>query len=121
MAVKDSFSLLAAKLLPCHDYSSPNSRKKTMFQKNIMPTLPEIQVGSKMNEFNNILSTLILQTEDTLQELPPGAETRQNLEEILHSSMKAKDLIRDLVITNTCNFARRGTGHRQRGTYPAGR
>ncbi len=33
-----------------------------------------------------------------MQELPPGAETRHNLEEILHSSMKAKDLIRDLII-----------------------
>jgi PAS domain S-box-containing protein len=67
-------------------------------KKDYQPVPPDLQVGSKMNQFKNILSTLILQTEDTLQELPPGAETRQNLEEILRSSMKAKDLIRDLVI-----------------------
>jgi PAS domain S-box-containing protein len=54
------------------------------------------QVGNKMNQFNNILSTLILQTEETMQDLPQGAETRRNLEEILRSSMKAKDLVRDL-------------------------
>ena len=60
--------------------------------------LPENQMGSKMNEFNSILSTLILQTENTLQELPPGTETRQNLEEILQSSIQAKDLMRGLVL-----------------------
>jgi CheY-like chemotaxis protein len=58
---------------------------------------PEVQAG-RMNEFNNILSTLILQTEDALQELPPGTETSQNLKEILHSSMKVKDLVRNLII-----------------------
>ena len=69
------------------------------FRNKSYQTVPaDSQTGSKINQFKNILSTLILQTEDTLQELPPGAETRHNLEEILRSSMKAKDLIRDLVI-----------------------
>ena len=67
-------------------------------KKAYQPVSTDPQAGNKMNQFKNILSTLILQTEDTLQELPPGAETRHNLEEILRSSMKAKDLIRDLVI-----------------------
>jgi CheY-like chemotaxis protein len=67
-------------------------------KKSYQPVAADSQTGNKINQFKNILSTLILQTEDTLQELPPGAETRHNLEEILRSSMKAKDLIRDLVI-----------------------
>lgn len=67
-------------------------------KKSYQPIAADSQTGNKINQFKNILSTLILQTEDTLQELPPGAETRHNLEEILRSSMKAKDLIRDLVI-----------------------
>lgn len=54
------------------------------------------KIGNKINQFNNILSTLILQTEETMQDLPPEAETRRNLEGILESSLKAKDLARDL-------------------------
>jgi PAS domain S-box-containing protein len=58
----------------------------------------ENQMGGKMHEFSNILSTLILQTENTLQDVPPGTETRQSLEEILQSSLQAKDLMRNLII-----------------------
>ncbi len=73
-------------------------REEDRGRKDYHPVPPDLQVGSKMNQFKNILSTLILQTEDTMQDLPPDAETRQNLEEILRSSMEAKDLIRELVI-----------------------
>jgi PAS domain S-box-containing protein len=51
-----------------------------------------------LDEFNNILSSLIMQTELALSELPQEDEVRHNLEAMLKSEVRAKDLIRDLAV-----------------------
>jgi PAS domain S-box-containing protein len=58
----------------------------------------EALLSGKMDEFNNILSSLILQTEMTLDEQPQGSSVSQNLQEMLQAAVRAKDLIREMAI-----------------------
>jgi PAS domain S-box-containing protein len=53
-------------------------------------------VTGKLNEFNNILSSLILQTEMTLDEQPHESGVSRNLQEMLQSAIRAKNLVREM-------------------------
>ncbi|MFH2126280.1 MAG: PAS domain S-box protein, partial [Pseudomonadota bacterium] len=53
--------------------------------------------GGIAHDFNNILSVIIGYTELTMEELPQGSSQRDNLESVLKSSLKARDLISQLL------------------------
>jgi PAS domain S-box-containing protein len=56
-----------------------------------------INSSGKLDEFNNILSSLILQTEMALDEQPNESSVCRNLQEMLESAIQAKNLIREIV------------------------
>ncbi len=62
------------------------------------PVPPEALVSGKLDEFNNILSSLILQTEMTLDEQPHDSSVFHNLQEMLQAAVRAKDLIREMAV-----------------------
>lgn len=53
--------------------------------------------GGIAHDFNNILSVIIGYTELTMEDLPHGSPQRVNLESVLKSSLKARDLISQLL------------------------
>jgi len=53
--------------------------------------------GGIAHDFNNILSVIIGYTELTMEEMPQGSPQRDNLESVLKSSLKARDLISQLL------------------------
>jgi PAS domain S-box-containing protein len=53
---------------------------------------------SLLDEFNSIMSFLIMQTELVLSELPQEDEACRNLKEMLKSELRAKDLLRELAV-----------------------
>ncbi|MFZ5448354.1 MAG: tetratricopeptide repeat protein [Thermodesulfobacteriota bacterium] len=73
---------------------SPTGEFRLGYQTNASEAL----LSGKMDEFNNILSSLILQTEMTLDEQPKESNVSRNLEEMLQAAVRAKDLIREMAI-----------------------
>ena len=76
-------------------------------------------MGGKLDEFNNILSSLILRTEMTLDEQPDDSSVSQNLQEMLQAAVRAKDLIREMAIRSRKELPDHKTDF-QRTAYPAG-
>ena len=68
------------------------------FQQGYQSVASEALMDGKLDEFNNILSSLILQTEMTLDEQPNESSVSQNLQEILQTAVRARDLIREMAI-----------------------
>jgi PAS domain S-box-containing protein len=62
------------------------------------PDASEAMLRGKINEFNNILSTLILQAEMTLDEQPQDSSAYRNMQEMLVSAVRAKDLLREMAV-----------------------
>ncbi len=58
--------------------------------------------GGIAHDFNNMLAIILGNTEIGLEDLPEGHPTKHNLEEILHASLRAKDVIYQIL-----SFARR--------------
>ncbi len=54
--------------------------------------------GGIAHEFNNILAIILGNTELAIDDIPPGNPARQDIEEILSASLRAKDLLRKLMI-----------------------
>ena len=53
--------------------------------------------GGIAHDFNNILQPIIGYTEMQLLELPPSSPLRENLEEVLNASLRAKELVRQIL------------------------
>jgi len=70
------------------------------FQQGYHPVGPEALVSGKLDEFNNILSSLILQTEMTLDDQPDESSVSKNLQEMLEAAVRAKNLIREMAVRN---------------------
>ena len=68
------------------------------YHQGYQPVNAETLMSGKLDEFNNILSSLILQTEMTLDEQPHESSVSQNLQEMLQTAVQAKDLIREIAI-----------------------
>ncbi len=58
----------------------------------------EAMLRGKLNEFSNILSSLILQAEMTLDEQPKESSAYSNMQEIMLSAVRAKDLLREMAV-----------------------
>jgi PAS domain S-box-containing protein len=64
--------------------------------------------GGIAHDFNNILSAILGYTELTLSSLPPGSEGRENLQEVMVASNRAKELVKQIL-----NFSRAGEERRK--------
>src|SRR5580704_11207243 len=53
--------------------------------------------GGIAHEFNNVLVPIILFTETALQDLPPGSVARSDLERVLASARRAKDVVKKIL------------------------
>jgi len=53
--------------------------------------------GGIAHDFNNILSASLGYTELALDDIPEGTETRDNLEQVLRASNRAKDLVKQIL------------------------
>jgi len=53
--------------------------------------------GGIAHEFNNILSPIMILTELTMMDLPQDSPMRENLEKVLEASIRAKDLINQIL------------------------
>jgi len=51
------------------------------------------RLDGKVREFNNLLASLIMQTELTLEEVPAESKLHRNLEDILTSALQARELL----------------------------
>jgi PAS domain S-box-containing protein len=60
--------------------------------------------GGIAHEFNNILGAIIGYVEIELYDLPEGGQTYANLQKILKSSLRARDLIKQILIFNRQNL-----------------
>lgn len=54
--------------------------------------------GGIAHNFNNILSAIMGYTELVMEELPPGSQVHDNLNEVLKASMRAGELVRQMLI-----------------------
>ena len=59
--------------------------------------------GGIAHDFNNILSPILIYTEMAIEDLPRDSRTRSNLEEVLKASLRAKELVRQVLA-----FSRQG-------------
>ncbi len=64
--------------------------------------------GGIAHDFNNILSPIIGYTEIALDQLDAGHRARADLEQVMSASLRAKELVRQILI-----FARGGSGERR--------
>ena len=64
--------------------------------------------GGIAHDFNNILAAIMGYTELSLEATPKGAPARKNLEKILKSIMRARDLVRQIL-----SFSRKGMERRE--------
>ncbi|MFO1466517.1 MAG: ATP-binding protein [Steroidobacteraceae bacterium] len=53
--------------------------------------------GGVAHEFNNVLVPIILFTQSALDELPPDSSSRADLERVLHSARRAKDVVQKIL------------------------
>ena len=64
--------------------------------------------GGIAHDFNNILFPIVGYTELTMDDVPADSQARQNLEEVLKATNRAKELVQQIL-----TFSRRGGGKRK--------
>ena len=64
--------------------------------------------GGIAHDFNNILTAIIGYTELTLDDMPPGSQAEADLQGVLTASLRAKDLVKQIL-----TFSRQDTQERQ--------
>jgi PAS domain S-box-containing protein len=87
-------------------------RSKTQHQ-NQQSGASEAVLPSKLNEFNNTLSSLILQAEMTLDEQPQESSAYRDVQEMLLSAVRAKDLLREMAVLSPKELPDRKTASLQ--------
>ena len=90
------------RLIACEDISETHRLEAQMRRAQKMQAIGTL-AGGIAHDFNNILLPIIGYTEMTLHDLPEGSGVRKNLEQVLQSSHRAKELVRRILAFSRLN------------------
>jgi PAS domain S-box-containing protein len=87
---------LASFVVVARDITEQRTLEDRIRQSEKMESLGRL-AGGIAHDFNNILAAILGYTELLLDDLPPGSEAADNLDQVLHASRRARDLVKQIL------------------------
>ena len=94
--VRDADGLVVELLMEGSDITDKHDLEQRLRQSEKMESLGRL-AGGIAHDFNNILAAILGHAELLSADAPPGTETHEGLQHILHSSRRARDLVRQIL------------------------